>query len=366
MKALIKWEFKKLLKRKMTVAVIVCAVLITLFNATGISYESTGFSSFSAGGVRVSNAEGVSMNKALAKEYEGVVTDAFVEDIIARFNLDDAIDKIKSKTATAARMRNANAYDCNVMTSFVMHKMISEDGDVRSVREVFGDAPVYFGYSGSYSEIMNDLTIENIVLMIAAIVLFAPLFADERAVGMDRILLSARYGKRKTAIAKCVTALLAVVVLYIGCFLINAGINFLIFGLEGADVSAAAALLSATEGYAMPIWEILLAALVSGFSGVLFCALLAVVLSICMSSFLTLVIGAAILYIPIIIFQHPIANPWLSAVLPLSYCGLSTLTFIYEAGEFFRNIGVITCGALAASAVMAAASIWLFKRSHVS
>lgn len=85
MKALIKWEFKKLLKRKMTVAVIVCAVLITLFNATGISYESTGFSSFSAGGVRVSNAEGVSMNKALAKEYEGVVTDAFVEDIIAAF-----------------------------------------------------------------------------------------------------------------------------------------------------------------------------------------------------------------------------------------------------------------------------------------
>lgn len=366
MLTLIGWELKKLLKRKITFAAIIGALLITVFNACGISYESTGFSSFTMDGERIGEAEGVAMNKALAEEYEGVFTDAAVAEIIERFNLNEAIEEINSGESSAIRMRNAGKYDCNILTSLVMHKMISEDGTVKSVREVFGSSPVYFGYSGSYSEIINDLSIENIVLMLAVIVLLAPLFSDERATKMDRILLSAQCGRKKTAAAKCITALIAAAFLYGACFLIDAGVNIAIFGTEGANVSAAVSLLSAGNGYVMPVWEVLTAAVVTGFAGVLFCALLAVVLSAWMSSFLTLIVAAVILYVPIVILQMPVTNPVMSSLLPLSYCGVSTLSIIYESSVFFKNVSIIIGGALAGTFFMALISCIRFKRSQVS
>lgn len=366
MLTLIGWEFKKLLKRKVTLGAVLCAVMITVFNAFGISYASTAFSSFSADGKNIGQAEGVAMNKALSKEYEGTLTDAMVAEIIERFNLNEAIEKIKSGETTATRMRYTDEYDCNILTSFVMEKMISEEGRVKNVREVFGNEPVFFGYSGSYSEIINDLTIENIILMIAVIVLLAPLFADERASRMDRILLSAQSGRKKTAAAKCITALLSALFLYSICFIIDAGVNISIFGTEGANVSAAVSLFSAGIGYVMPVWEILAAAVVTGVAGVLVCAFLSVVLSAWMSSFLTLIVAGILLYVPIVILQMPVANPVLSSLFPLSYCGVTTLLIVYAADIFFKNVGVIIVCALTVAFVMALISCMHFRRSQVS
>lgn len=224
MRSLIKFELQKILARHLTLAAVGAVLLLSAILSFSSLQSMYAFDGKSQEG---SGRRAVEIDKAIAERYKGVLTDQKVRQMMADFKI----------TGDLHGMNAAYLYQ-NAIQSAAFLKFSNQDGDWngRSVSDVFGEEEIKIGYVKGWLHTSRNLSKIQVVLSLVIILMIAPAFSGEYS-GMDQIILTSRYGKRKCAAAKvaaCLIAALSIAFLILAFQLILA---FVFYGREGLDCS---------------------------------------------------------------------------------------------------------------------------------
>lgn len=272
---LIRSEFKKLCRRKLTVIVtVVCFLLTVLFFLLPFVQYVT----WDVNGDRLSGSNAVSYRQERYAEISGTLTEDRIENDIEEYQQiysdpENLITERGGETSftdeiyygwlaqrTSYLNMIGNTYDHNEM-GYLNMPSISEDDAARfyEIRNEnvkayvessnFSDAekeywlsknskitePYEYGYPMGWSTFGD--TFQMLVICILGIcIAVAPVFAGEYQSGTDAVILSTRYGKSKLINAKIISAVL----FGSAVFMINAAAALLLplltFGFQGGDL----------------------------------------------------------------------------------------------------------------------------------
>ena len=220
MKQLIKFEFSKLLKKKL---VFIALGAFALIYATMLwSWIFGNEWAVTQEGEMIYGTEAERYNTEIANRFAGPLTDEKVQEILTAFPRTDGM--------TTGDVSNNTYYP-------VANLFAERDGtwNGKTVREVFPefDEPPVIGVSSRWESFLYSMMYIVLMSGILVVIIVSPVFSDEYTSGMDALILTSRYGKKRCVLAKVISAFcfsitMEAVILVVGFLLFAAG-----RGLEG-------------------------------------------------------------------------------------------------------------------------------------
>lgn len=236
MKTLIQFEVKKIFSRHLSRTAFVLVLLLS-----GLFTFSTYHNKYACdgNGRQGSGRTAVEIDKAIAKKYEGELTDAKVKEMLSDLMPKGDLHGL-----------NAKYVYLNAMQSAVAARFSDVDGNWNGlcVSDVFGKEAIRIGYNDGWLSTSQDMVRIIVVLVLAAIVLTTPVFSGEYS-GVDQIILTSRYGRSKCAAAKVAAAILTVFLMTAVTLMIHLMWAFLLYGKEGLSCSILFAQLTFSERF---------------------------------------------------------------------------------------------------------------------
>ncbi|KGM95721.1 ABC transporter permease [Clostridium botulinum] len=160
--------------------------------------------------------------------------------------------------------------------------------------------PFYFNYFDGWKDILKMLF--PVMVMLIALVIsicVAPIFALEYQTGADSVILSTRYGKNKLIIAKILAVLLCATFVYFGLILIVTLGMLWCYGIEGWN--AAFQVISIKSVYPYSVLEIYLLGVALGYLVILAFSSFIMVLSSKIKTSSIMVISGLLIFVPILV-----------------------------------------------------------------
>ncbi len=236
MKKLILFELRKIFFNRLTQAawfVLLCLSFLFGFSSYQNMNAFDGISKEGSGGTAVE------IDKAIAKKYEGMLTDEKVRQIMEDF-----------KPTRDLHGMNAAYLQYNATQSAVFRKFSDLDGNWNGLRvsDVFGDEEIKIGYTYGWLKTSENMVKVFLVLSFVIVVMIAPVFSGEYG-GVDNIILTSRYGRTTCAAAKVIGSFLAAVLVTAAVSAVNLIYALLLYGGSGLDCSVLFAPAGFAEGY---------------------------------------------------------------------------------------------------------------------
>ena len=199
---LIKFEIQKLMGKKLTLACLLGMALMEAVMIMNYIYPGGEAVQFFREGklVTLGGKEGIEAAQAIAEKYQGPLTDAKVQAILADYDMETEDMKAHGLDPSMEGMYPHNFlygsleafYDgegvWNGMTVEAVYGELAEDLNV--------------GYSSGWISLLRALLNTLLSLGCVLIIILAPLFAEEYTRGTDALILTGAYGKSKCARAK--------------------------------------------------------------------------------------------------------------------------------------------------------------------
>jgi hypothetical protein len=181
----------------------------------------------------------VEIDKSIAENYEGILTDEKVQQMMTEF-----------KPAQDLHGMNAAYLYQNAMQSALFRKFSDLDGNWNglSVSDVFGDEEIKIGYTYGWLLTSQNMVKIFVVLSLVIAIMIAPVFSGEYG-GLDNIILTSKYGKTKCATAKIIASILAALIVTAVISAINLIYALILYGNNGLDCSILFAPAGFVEGY---------------------------------------------------------------------------------------------------------------------
>lgn len=158
--------------------------------------------------------------------------------------------------------------------------------------------PFLFDYHDGWQVAIGLMRIVSLIIAAAVAVCIAPILSYDYQYGIDQIIYTAKYGRKKLFLAKYFAGITIVTLIYCIVMVLYSGIIFGIYGIEGYDVPFQ--LMSWLSPYD-----------INAFEGYLFCLLLA---------YLSCIVFVSIIYIISVTLKKmevTLILSWLILVLPL-------------------------------------------------
>lgn len=240
MKQLIKFEFSKLLKKK--IVYIAMAAFVLIYGTMLWSWIFGNEWAVNQSGEQLYGNEAAAYNAEITRRFAGPLTDEKVQEILAAF----------------PRANGETIYDVSNNTYYPVANLFAEkDGswNGKTVAEVFSEfeEPPQLGASTRWESFLYSMMYIVMMAGIILIIIISPIFSDEYSSGMDALILTSRYGKKWCALAKavsafCFTIVFGVLILLIGFLMFYAG-----RGLEGWEADIQLSELMIFKGVAQPL-----------------------------------------------------------------------------------------------------------------
>lgn len=334
MNKLIQFELRKIFSKRLTQISLIVLLLLSAFLSfftyknmyafDGVNKEGTG-------------KKAVEIDKAIAKKYEGILTDEKVQQMMVEF-------------APKYDLHGLNAIYTykNAMQSAVFARFSDTKGNWNkaSVFDVFGKEEIKIGYINGWLKTSQNMVRVFIVLSLVIIIMIAPIFSYEYS-GVDNIILTSKYGKTKCATAKVIASILATLFVTIVISIINFIFALVLYEKSGLDCSILFAPIESIDKY-IPFnitcstllkYQILLAFT----NDISITGITLIVSAVCKNQTVALVISATIYFFPIIL---PIAetNPLFKyiALLPLYHVQFISIMSIkqFSSGVLYAVLAV--------------------------
>lgn len=224
MKALIRFEFRKILTKRTAVAAMTAIMLLSVLYGVSTFQNMYAYDGKDAEG---SGKTAVEIDKRLAAKYEGVLTDEKVHQMMSEFKPNRDLHGL-----------NAKYLYSNALQSAVFYYFSDLDGNWNglNVADVFGDQEIKIGYVNGWLHTSQNMIRIFLFLSFAIILLIAPVFSGEYS-GVDQIILSSRYGKTKCAAAKIIASFLSAIFVIFLVAALNLLLALAAYGTEGLDAS---------------------------------------------------------------------------------------------------------------------------------
>ncbi|MEH2953560.1 ABC transporter permease subunit [Candidatus Merdisoma sp. JLR.KK011] len=226
MMRLIRFEFEKIVNKKIVYAVIAFILIMGCAMCTGRGAGAQIVRK--PDGSYLEGREAVRYDKEIAAEYEGVLTEEKVEEIL----------KTYSPNAEDGSFWGIN----NIYNSLVSHwgemdgtydgtDVLSEFPNYRD------DRPMVLGYNEGWLSFLETGAYMMIFIGCLLVIALAPVFSEEYTRGTDALILTSRHGKRKCAWAKIIASYLFTF-LSVGVWLLfQSFVYWKDFGLDGSGGS---------------------------------------------------------------------------------------------------------------------------------
>jgi hypothetical protein len=236
MKKLIQYELRKIFSKRLTQVTLIALLLLSVllgFYAYENMYAFDGKSREGTG------RTAVEIDKSIAENYEGILTDEKVQQMMTEF-----------KPAQDLHGMNAAYLYQNAMQSALFRKFSDLDGNWNglSVSDVFGDEEIKIGYTYGWLLTSQNMVKIFVVLSLVIAIMIAPVFSGEYG-GLDNIILTSKYGKNKCATAKIIASILAALIVTAVISAINLIYALILYGNNGLDCSILFAPAGFVEGY---------------------------------------------------------------------------------------------------------------------
>lgn len=271
---LIKYEFLKILRKKSTLIMMAVSLILTGFlfglpvmqyqtydqegvikGANGIAYEKRQYAEFSVSLSEEYVADTIREVQGLFENpdnigYDGneqfLIGDAYWNGVAPREKLLNLIANTYSKPNEILGYNNLPDLDIKDGAFFYQ----AMEGKIQTLlnnpsrklsneqKEYWGsmadkvDVPLQYGYYGGWEVIISGFELLMFVLLAICIVI-APVFSGEYQAGTDAVILSAKYGKTKLAIAKIAASLLFGTAAFVLHIVVACGLPLAAFGVDG-------------------------------------------------------------------------------------------------------------------------------------
>ncbi len=236
MKNLLKFELRKIFAKRanlLAVSFILVLSLILSFSTLQNMHATDGK------GTEGSGKAAVEIDKRIAQEYAGTLTDEKVQKMMTEF-----------KPAHDLHGMNAKYLYMNATQSAAFSRFSGMNGNWNgsSVSDVFGDEEIKIGYTAGWLQTSQNLAKVLIALSFVLILITAPVYSGEYG-GVDAIILTTRYGKTKCASAKIIASFMASFFITAIILAVNLLFAVTVYGIDGLDCSILFAHQDFVEGY---------------------------------------------------------------------------------------------------------------------
>lgn len=236
MKMLLYFELKKILMRSLSIAALLCVILLSAMLAFSTYQNKYAFDGRDTQG---SGKEAVEIDKRVAAKYQGKLTDEKVQQMMADF----------APTYDLQGMNAIYLYQ-NATQSAAFARFADQNGNWNglAVADVFGDQQIVVGYVDGWLSTSKDMVKGLVALSLALIAMVTPIFSSEYE-GVDNIILTSRYGKTRCSFAKIIAGMLTALfatALVTACQFLFA---LLLYGAEGWDCSILFTPIDYVEGF---------------------------------------------------------------------------------------------------------------------
>ncbi len=236
MRELIHFELRKILSKRLTQIVFIGILLFSAFLSFSTYQNKHAFDGKSVEGT---GKTAVEIDKKIAAKYEGILTDEKIRQM-----MDDFAPKYDLRGINAAYIYQ------NAMQSAAFARFADMDGHWNglSVSDVFGDEEIKVGYVDGWLSTSKNLVRVFMALALAVIIMIAPVFSSEYE-GVDRIILTSKYGRTKCATAKVIVSIVIAIFSTALVTAFNCILALDFYGKEGLDCSILFASSDYVEGF---------------------------------------------------------------------------------------------------------------------
>ena len=236
MSNLIRFELKKVFKRRLTQIALAAVLLLTIVISLSTYQSQYAFDGESNQGKGYAAVE---IDKAIAEKYAGVLTDEKVQQMMSEFKPDLDLHGM-----------NAKYLYQNALQSSVFYHFADMDGNWNglSVTDVFGEKEITIGYVNGWLLTSQNMAKVLIFLSFVIILSVAPAYAGEYD-GVDSIILTSKYGKTKCTTAKVIASVISAALITALFVFINLVFARMAYGAEGLNCSVLFAPTEFSEGY---------------------------------------------------------------------------------------------------------------------
>lgn len=236
MKSLIKFEMRKILTKRISL-ISYAAILLLSFILNFSTLQN--MYAFDGKSMEGSGKEAVDIDKEIASEYEGILTDEKVQEILMKFKPKQDMNGLNAKYSYL-----------NALQSSVFYRFSDIDGNWNglTVSDVYGNDPINIGYVNGWLSTSQNILKIMVFMAFVIILMTAPVFSGEYG-GVDNIILTSRYGKTKCISAKVTAGILSSLIITFTIIALNIISAFIVYGKEGLDCSILFAPIEFSEGY---------------------------------------------------------------------------------------------------------------------
>lgn len=183
-------------------------------------------------GTYAAGQEAVRLDQDIAKQYEGLLTDEKVQQILKDAELPEGFSDIYGPAGYVERN--------NMYKSLWSFRDENGHYNGKTIEEVYGTeaGKLQIGYNKSWTSLLYGVSFVLIFgLCYLIIVALTPVFSEEYGRGMDALILTSRYGRSKCAWAKVLAASLFTLLITGICVGVNLGFVVAQCGTAGLNGS---------------------------------------------------------------------------------------------------------------------------------
>lgn len=353
MRGLIAFELKKIIQKRSTFLIIVAALLISLSTTFFGAMTETSYITETE---KLRGFQAIENERIVQGQLSGYLTEEYIKQVNLEASSQDNSKYwgiLSSIGVQEVRLPNIisdlNAGNINGIYDNILNETLTDkprpvvtSNEVDKLLKMYEQlqVPFYYDYYDGWEKMSSSFSI-LVALVVSAIIVIclSPVFSEEYSQKTDAIILTTKYGKNKVIIAKLISSLLFTLSVYLLFVTLNFALHALIYGLDGFNANIQLHGWYYQSPYNMNFLELSLFSMGLSLIGLLFMAVITLFISSKVNSpFITVILSAAVLYIPNIDLSE--ISYTANIVLELFPINMMNAAEHFELGVFYNLFGI--------------------------
>ena len=312
MKGLISFELKKIIRKRSTVLIILSALFISL---STIFFGAMTETSYITETEKLRGFQAIENERNIQGQLNGYLTLDYIKQVNIEANQNNpkyweilpAIgvqEVLLPNIISDLTAGNINGIYDNILNGPLTDKPrpVGTSNEVDKLLKMYEQVqvPFYFDYYDGWEKMSSSFSI-LVALVVSAIIVIclSPVFSEEYSQKTDAIILTTKYGKNKVILAKIISSLIFALSIYLLFGTLNFTLHAAIYGLDGSNANIQLHGWYYQSPYNFTFLELNLVSMGLSLIGLLYIAVITLFISSKVKSpFITVILSAAVLYIP--------------------------------------------------------------------
>lgn len=352
MRGLISFELKKIIRKRSTILIILSALLISL---STILFGAMTETSYITETEKLRGFQAIENERDIQGQLNGYLTDDYIKQVNIEADQNNpkywgilpaiGVQEVRlPNIISELTAGNINSIYDNILNGPLTDKPrpVGTSNELDKLVKMYEQVqiPFYYDYYDGWEKMSSSFSI-LVALVVSAIIVIclSPVFSEEYSQKTDAIILTTKYGKNKVILAKIISSLIFTLSIYLVFGTLNFTLHAAIYGLDGSNANIQLHGWYYQSPYNFTFLELNFFSMGLSLIGLLFIAIISLFISSTVKSpFITVILSAAVLYIPKIDVSE--ISYTANIVLDLFPINMMIAVEHFELGVFYNLFGI--------------------------